>query len=89
MNHGLSCFNTLIILSALTWNAGLKHTGVTLELLQDIHSQKNMYLVFVEAAIRGGISTAVTKRRAVANNRHDRAALGPLIKLIENHQPNV
>ena len=52
----------------MTWDAGLKHTGVTLELLQDVPSQKDMYLFF-EAAIRGGIST-VTKRRAVANNQH-------------------
>ena len=47
---------------ALTWDAGLKHTKVVLELLE----QQEMY-IFLEQAIRGGIST-ITHRFAKANN---------------------
>ncbi len=53
---------TLYLLAGLTWDAGLKFTGVSLELLQD----PDMYM-FLERAIRGGIST-VTRRQATANN---------------------
>ena len=47
-----------------TWDAGLKHSKVTLELLKD----ESMYL-FLEQAIRGGIST-ITHRFAKANNKY-------------------
>jgi hypothetical protein len=48
----------------LTWDAGLKHTGATLDLLKE----QEMYL-FLEQSIRGGIST-ICRRFARANNRH-------------------
>lgn len=48
---------------SLTWDAGLKFCKVKLELLQD----EGMYM-FMEQAIRGGIST-VTHRHAKANNK--------------------
>ena len=47
---------------ALTWDAGLKFTGVELQLLKD----RDMY-IFLEQCIRCGIST-VTHRFAMANN---------------------
>ena len=56
------------LISVLTLDAGLKHTGVCLELLHDTPEQEDMYLFF-EDAIRGGIST-VTHRHAVANNKY-------------------
>ncbi len=46
----------------LTWDAGLKYTGVTLDLLTD----EDMFL-FVEDGIRGGISM-ITHRYAKANH---------------------
>ncbi len=46
----------------LTWDAGLKYTGVTLDLLTD----EDMFL-FVEDGIRGGISM-ITKRHAKVNH---------------------
>ena len=45
-----------------TWDAGLKYTGVTLDLLTD----EEMFL-FVEDGIRGGISM-ITHRYAKANH---------------------
>ena len=50
------------IISGLTWDAGLKFTGVKLDLIHD----SEMHL-FLEDTIRGGIST-ITKRTATANN---------------------
>ena len=44
--------------------AGMKHTRIEIDLIQDL----DMYL-FLESAIRGGIST-VTKRFARANNKY-------------------
>ena len=48
----------------LSWQSGLKMTGVTLELLTD----ENMLLIF-EKGIRGGICEAVTKYKE-ANNKY-------------------
>ena len=48
--------------SALTFDAGLKFTGVNLELI----TSHDMYM-FVEDSIRGGVST-ISQRHAVANN---------------------
>ena len=50
------------IFPALTFDAGLKFTGVNLELMTD----HDMYM-FVEDSIRGGVST-ISQRHAVANN---------------------
>ena len=52
----------LFINLGLAWDAALKMTKVKLELLQS----EDMYL-FVERAIRGGVST-ITKRLATANH---------------------
>ncbi|GFV07083.1 vesicular glutamate transporter 2 [Trichonephila clavipes] len=49
---------------SLTWNAGIKTTNVTLELLTDI----NMYLM-LESGIRGGMCL-VSKRYSKANNKY-------------------
>ncbi|GFW55130.1 uncharacterized protein TNCV_262281 [Trichonephila clavipes] len=49
---------------SLTWNAGIKTTNVTLELLTDI----NMYLM-LESGTRGGICL-VSKRYSKANNKY-------------------
>ena len=45
----------------LTWDAGLKYTGVTLDLITDEEQ-----FLFVEAGIRGGISM-ISHRHAKAN----------------------
>ena len=47
--------------TGLTWDAGLKFTGVELDLVQD----SEMYM-FLELAMRGGVST-VTKRKLTSN----------------------
>ena len=54
----------MTIIVGLSWEAGLKYTRVELDLLQDLE----MY-IFLESAVRGGIST-VTKRFAKANNKY-------------------
>ena len=48
----------------LTWDAALRWTGVSLELLQDIDQYQ-----FCESGIRGGVSV-ISKRRAVGHNKH-------------------
>ncbi len=48
----------------LSWDACLRKSGVTLELLTDI----DMHLM-IEKGIRGGIST-ITHRYSTANNKH-------------------
>ena len=49
---------------ALTWDAGLKYTGVELELITEDESEK---FLFIEAGIRGGISM-ISHRYAKANH---------------------
>lgn len=58
----------------LTWTAGLKMTGVTLELLTDI----NMYLLF-ERGIRGGICL-LGKRYSKCNNPYVKETFNPSYK---------
>ncbi|WP_375668133.1 hypothetical protein, partial [Bartonella sp. CL48QHWL] len=49
----------------LTWQAGLKYTGINLELLTDT----NILLTF-EKAIRGGISGVMGTRHFKTNESH-------------------
>jgi hypothetical protein len=51
-----------LTLPSYSWDACLKYTGVKLELITDVEMH-----IFIESAIRGGIST-ITHRHARANN---------------------
>ena len=52
-------------LPGVTWEAGLKHTGVKLDYISD----KEMYLMF-EQGIRGGFSGVLGDRYVKANNKY-------------------
>ena len=62
-SHGLDPVQ-YITLPSFTWDAMLKYTGVTLELLTDI----DMVILF-QKAMRGGLSQS-SKRYAEANNKY-------------------
>ena len=61
--YGLDCCNN-ISAPGLAWQALLKMTGQTLELISDI----DQYL-FIEKGLRGGISV-ITHRHSLANNKY-------------------
>src|SRR5271163_369249 len=61
--YGLDCCNN-ISAPGLAWQALLKMTGQSLELISDI----DQYL-FIEKGLRGGISV-ITHRHSVANNKY-------------------
>lgn len=74
-----------ISLIGLTWDAGLKFTGVKLQLLQD----PNMY-IFMEDSIVGGVST-ITRRHARANNKylddHDPSQTSSYLMYLDANNP--
>ena len=51
--------------AGLSWNAGLKFTGMTLELIQD-----DQMITMLKHNIRGGISGTFYQRHCKANNKY-------------------
>ena len=58
--------NNFVSAPSLSWAAGLKHTGVNLELITE--KDNEIYKMF-ESSIRGGICMAFT-RKLIANNKY-------------------
>ena len=69
-NYGLDAAH-YITAPGMSWDALLKHTGVTLELLTELDQH-----LFVEKGLRGGICQA-SHRAALANNPRAEATGGP------------